>query len=326
MYHSKEQSPDRKGTASPTAQPGTRRGQETIANQTLKTEGGNLPTTSLESLPLDLESIPDQALINDLCNLLALDAERYFELARKVLRAPLIAAILRLPHKQEHQDEIDRIVNEALQTAYDRINNYDAGYIRRLDLWSWLYLIALDRYFGWAATAFHSILLGYLMSKVKNMSKDEADSIIQQALLNALVDRRKNGAGDLRPLSEGWLKVITRRAFKEFRGDSPQVVSLSTGNDGEPLDILDESELFDELIIDADNTAYLVRILYDSIEELPEKYREVLKLHKLQGYTLRETADRLGENVGNVKSLSSRGLDKLRLAMLNKLREHEMKR
>ena len=54
-------------------------------------------------------------------------------------------------------------------------------------------------------------------------------------------------------------------------------------------------------------------------EALSANQRETLRLHFMEGYTLVEIAEKLGQSRGNVKNHYFRGLDKLRKQIAGKL-------
>jgi RNA polymerase sigma-70 factor (ECF subfamily) len=62
--------------------------------------------------------------------------------------------------------------------------------------------------------------------------------------------------------------------------------------------------------------------LFQALEGLPEKFREPVKLLKLEGLTLEEAAKKLGLNVGTLKVRAHRGYRALKKALLkNRVRK-----
>jgi RNA polymerase sigma-70 factor (ECF subfamily) len=55
--------------------------------------------------------------------------------------------------------------------------------------------------------------------------------------------------------------------------------------------------------------------LADSLDRLPEDYREVLVLRHLEGLTFPEVAARLGRTVDSVRKVWIRGLARLRISL-----------
>jgi RNA polymerase sigma-70 factor (ECF subfamily) len=62
--------------------------------------------------------------------------------------------------------------------------------------------------------------------------------------------------------------------------------------------------------------AHIAHYLAGLIDELPEKYRQAVQLSEIQGFTQKETAERLGLSLSGAKSRVQRGREMLRQMLL----------
>ena len=132
------------------------------------------------------------------------------------------------------------------------------------------------------------------------------DDVVQETYLRAYKSLKKGGFEERSKLST-WLFTIARNESRRMnerllREESKFKKSISK------FEIIDNSEekLESSMTIDS---------LYDSIEELPEKYSVVMTL-VAQGNNQREIASKLDIKVGTVKSRISRGREQLHSIMV----------
>ncbi|MBR2769188.1 MAG: RNA polymerase sigma factor [Solobacterium sp.] len=78
------------------------------------------------------------------------------------------------------------------------------------------------------------------------------------------------------------------------------------------LNARDETEL-DETFAGSEEKD--LKFVWDAVNQLPEKYREVIHLFYQEGYSTKEIADILGRKEGSVRSDLSRGRDALRTVL-----------
>ena len=129
-----------------------------------------------------------------------------------------------------------------------------------------------------------------------------AEDIVQEVLVKAYTRQ-----GTLKEPSKlrSWLYQITRNAIIDyFRSQRPSVAL--------------PDELIHEATRDEDNRARreLARCLVPLLDELPEPYRQALRLAEFEGATQREVASRLGLSLSGAKSRVQRARKMLREVLL----------
>jgi RNA polymerase sigma-70 factor, ECF subfamily len=145
-------------------------------------------------------------------------------------------------------------------------------------------------------------LLAFIRSRVAN--ETDAEDILQEVFLR--VHRHLCCAADWeRP--EAWFYRIARnlivdyyrqRAWDEIPEDYPET------DDNEALTLEDDTE------------AQLALSLRDTIESLPEPYRQALLLTEYEGLSQKELAERWGISLSGAKSRVQRARQKLRDLLL----------
>lgn len=83
-----------------------------------------------------------------------------------------------------------------------------------------------------------------------------------------------------------------------------------------------ERELLNLIELEDHNDRYLDQDLAQALRRIPIKFRSVIILRYLLGYSERETAEALGISPGTAKSRTSRGLDRLRAHLDSPTEEH----
>jgi len=101
-----------------------------------------------------------------------------------------------------------------------------------------------------------------------------------------------------------WVYQIARNALIDYYRRNDRNVDLT-----DTLPVEDEPE-------QNDAETYIARYLADLIDELPEKYREAVRLSEIQGLTQKETAEQLGLSLSGAKSRVQRGREMLRQMLL----------
>lgn len=83
------------------------------------------------------------------------------------------------------------------------------------------------------------------------------------------------------------------------------------------LDLKNDQSITEEVI-----HPELIPFIYDAIEHLPRQCRNVTKSIFMEGYTIRETAERLNMHLENVRFQKSRGRKQLRELIIAWLKNH----
>jgi RNA polymerase sigma-70 factor (ECF subfamily) len=116
---------------------------------------------------------------------------------------------------------------------------------------------------------------------------------------------------------KNWLYAIAKNTSLDYLKKN-KAISFSE------LNLVDDNLLFEDLIKEAGlsaqeklELAHETSILNSAVDKLPEKYKETVKLHYLEGFKFREIADSLKESIETIKSRNRRALIYLR-KLLNK--------
>lgn len=136
--------------------------------------------------------------------------------------------------------------------------------------------------------------------------------VVLSAIEKNLASRFYHSVDDV--VQETYLRAYGSLTRGKFRGESSLETWLYTIARNESLRMNDrlmreerkEKKLLEENPLDDVNTDDNISLLQDKISKLPEKYGAVLSLVSL-GYTLNQISDKLGINIGTVKSRISRG-------------------
>ncbi len=108
-----------------------------------------------------------------------------------------------------------------------------------------------------------------------------------------------------------WLYRVTTNACRDFRRRKKFALSLSgRGEDDEPgwEEIIAGQEMHpDELLVRLEEQEKV----QSAINRLPEKFREMVVLHDIEGYNYAEMAEILGISLGTVKSRLNRARKRL---------------
>lgn len=146
-----------------------------------------------------------------------------------------------------------------------------------------------------------SPLYGFVYQKVSNVQ--DAEDITAETFLQALKDLPKFSH---RSTFKNWLYGIAKHLILAHYRQKYQ----------EPTVELEENIIGEKDLEDEDVSAELAQKgdeLKKILGALPEKYRQVLELRFLKGYTILETADTLGISEENAKVLQHRAIKKARI-------------
>jgi len=143
---------------------------------------------------------------------------------------------------------------------------------------------------------------------------DDADDVVQEAYLRAFQYSDRFRGGDAR----AWLLTIVRntaytwlrktRAFEPVTQFDEQVTP--TG-----VETLNPEQL---LLQEADG-----RLVEQAMSQLPVRFREILILRELEGFSYKQIADVMGVPTGTVMSTLSRARARFRHAACDLLKTHE---
>ncbi len=136
--------------------------------------------------------------------------------------------------------------------------------------------------------------------------------VVLSAIEKNLASRFYHSIDDV--VQETYLRAYGSLTHGKFRGESSLETWLYTIARNESLRMNDrlmreerkEKKLLEENPVTGDDSDDNINLLQDKISRLPEKYGAVLSLVSL-GYTLNQISDKLGINIGTVKSRISRG-------------------
>lgn len=150
--------------------------------------------------------------------------------------------------------------------------------------------------------------LSYFAGKLIN-NQPEAEEVASESLRKLmLLHQNFNTLADIR----AFLYVTTRNhcydILRSRKWPHQQPASL------EDESIIDKEELVLNLIIKTE----ILEEIYQEIENLPEKRREVFKLYYLEGLKIEEIASRMGTNADVIRSTKSKAVAQLRTVLGDK--------
>ncbi|MCP4152650.1 MAG: RNA polymerase sigma factor SigZ [bacterium] len=158
----------------------------------------------------------------------------------------------------------------------------------------------MDEFLNQLWQKFHKALLNFIKKNISN--SEDAEDLLQNVFLKIHTN--------IHQLKEkekvtSWLYQITRNAiYDSFRINGKQKVDILPLMDGRVGHSDDSHDDFWKQEI--------LSCLMEMIEELPEKYRSVLKLYEFDGLSHKEIAQRLGISVSGSKSRVQRSKEKLK--------------
>lgn len=176
----------------------------------------------------------------------------------------------------------------------------------------------MDRYgdgdpraFSQLHTSLSPRLRGFLMKLVR----DEAtvDDLLQLTFLKAHLarDRFCVQSGDPDGAVQGWYFAIARNVALDHlrqRGrHDRRRVDLNKSEDTPEFELADGSASVERLALDHERGEEIVEQVREAIAQLPASQREVVELHKLQGMSMAEVAERLEIREGAARVRAHRG-------------------
>ena len=150
-------------------------------------------------------------------------------------------------------------------------------------------------------TQFHSVLLGFIKSKVKN--HQDAEDILQNVFIKVA-----SGLQDLnrKEKLQSWIYTITRNAITDYyRANTNKSQSFED----------DISNIFTEDEYN-DTTKGLDCCLMDLVNQLPEEYREIIVDVEIKGNRQKDLFEKYNLAYPSIRSRVQRGREKLKQLLL----------
>jgi RNA polymerase sigma-70 factor (ECF subfamily) len=166
--------------------------------------------------------------------------------------------------------------------------------------------------FGVIFEAYHPAILRYALHRTGNAAAaDDITSEVFFKALNKIASFKWAGV----PFSAWLYRIAGNEIIDYYRKHSRDPYSYDDPDLGHEVpDKSSGSDMESELIRAQDeidsNRKYIE--VKDALKQLPQKYQEVLVLRFLEEKKISEIAAVLGKNEGTVKSLISRGVDRLK--------------
>jgi len=149
-----------------------------------------------------------------------------------------------------------------------------------------------------------------------------ADDILQQAFSLAFRDIEafeSRGPGSfyawLKAIAEHQLQNAIKSAGRQKRGGNLRQVEAIRSDTGSMRDLLDQLDAGDGTPSLAVRKEEAFAALNVALAELPEDYREVIRMRFLEGRSLEETAQTMDRSPAAIRSLADRAKKQLREAM-----------
>ena len=146
-----------------------------------------------------------------------------------------------------------------------------------------------DRYYGRLCQYVYSLL----------MDRNDAEDVVQELFLNLWKNR---GRIEIKENVSGYLYRMAKHLALNFIRSKVQTGSLSENQDLLLLSYEDNQLESEEFRI----------ALYDCIDHLPDRSREVLLLHRVKGLKQKEISEKLSISVKTIKNLIWMSLQKLK--------------
>jgi len=147
---------------------------------------------------------------------------------------------------------------------------------------------------------------GYLKKVIKKRVQDEfaVEDILQDVFYNIHknIDKLEE-----KSKMKAWLYQITRNKIIDYYRSRKMTVNLFEGAEEE----------IEQNITDSNMNFEIALCLKPMINNLPEKYREVLILYEYENLTQKEIAEKLNLSVSGVKSRIQRAREKLKQMLLS---------
>ncbi|HKV57364.1 MAG TPA: RNA polymerase sigma factor [Ktedonobacteraceae bacterium] len=214
--------------------------------------------------------------------------------------------------KLEQGRAVMALAEEIFTCARQQLGHCDQQAIQAPLFWLWLYNSIISHCFEHLLETYRPQLEAFVLRLSSN--SDEAEDIVQQALLNAFKHLKAHGVpsrGTFDP--RAWIFTIAKRAFlKSLRRRNPFGQNLSIDNVSEEhpvFEIEDDYNVSPEAILEISEAQ---RYLAELVSQLAEPYRTVMRLRFHDDLTNEEIAAQLDMKPVTVRSYIHRGLKRLR--------------
>lgn len=145
---------------------------------------------------------------------------------------------------------------------------------------------------------FGSRLRGFISKKVPNRA--DVDDLLQEAFLR-LIQKGPAESGNLK----AWIFTVIRNLIHDYyRGRDLDALPPEDLSDGERFEVTESEQV-------------VAAWLTEMVDDLPERYREAVRLADLESASMKEVADRLSLSVSGAKSRVQRGRKMLAHALLD---------
>lgn len=261
---------------------------------------------------------PDELLKQRLwARLYQFTVERCFSKLLAAYQTRMYKAVQGLLNKDrlDQSRAVMMLAEEIFTCIRQQLGHCDPQAIHAPLFWLWLYNSIIAHCFEHLLETYRPQLEAFVLRLSGNI--DEAEDIVQQALLNAFKHLKAHGIpsrGTFDP--RGWIFTIAKHAFlKSLRGKNPsgQDLSIDGVSEEHPVfEIEDRYTVSPEVVLEL---AEARRHLTELVSQLAEPYRTIIRLRFLDDLTNDEIAARLEMKPVTVRSYIHRGLKMLRQHM-----------
>ncbi|HMU43195.1 MAG TPA: RNA polymerase sigma factor [Ignavibacteriaceae bacterium] len=165
--------------------------------------------------------------------------------------------------------------------------------------------------FGVLFDLYYHKIFGYILRRTMNY--DLAGDIVAETFLKAFLKINEFKWKDV-SISSWLFKIATNEINQYYRKQKYTPCSLDLLLDRDEFDIMNNENLEEErarIEEELKNNDDFI-LVQKKLEELPVKYQEVIALKYFEEKSVKEISEILGKKEGTVKSLISRGLQRLR--------------
>jgi RNA polymerase sigma-70 factor (ECF subfamily) len=167
----------------------------------------------------------------------------------------------------------------------------------------------LDDNFHLLVMAYKSRLHRFVLTYLRNAQ--EAQDVVQDVMVNAYFALKRYGHEKIRELKlDAWLYTIARNEFRHRMVAAKKRQSVSLVELPEDFEDTERESL--ESLVEKKES---LDMLWEGIEHLPLRYREILVLHYFSDLTYPEIAEILNIPLNTAKSNGLRGLKLLRIRL-----------
>ncbi|MEO0895695.1 MAG: RNA polymerase sigma factor [Bacteroidota bacterium] len=159
---------------------------------------------------------------------------------------------------------------------------------------------------------YHRLLLSFIRSRVA--MQIDAEDILSEVWFKFSEQHKKQQLENVK----AWLYQVARhKIIDHYRKIYPQWLEDMTGEEEQSGEWQERSsiDIYEEYDEDPIDPKAFWESLYEALDQLPEKQREVFILHELEGLTLQEIADEKTESLKTIISRKGYAIKKLRTLM-----------